>query len=154
MSTSSTAPAPVRVALALVAGAVALTAVAGGAALVVGTLTAGPSVLVPPTRYLAGSPFDSYLVPGLVLAVVVGGSHALAAVLAARRSRWALVAATVAAFGLLVWIFVQTALIPFSVLQAVYEAAAIAELGLVLLALGLLTVRRRSSSRPGHASPV
>jgi hypothetical protein len=37
----------------------------------------------------------------------------------------------------LIWIFIQMVFIPFSVLQAVYFAAGLAELGLLLLLMGL-----------------
>lgn len=49
---------------------------------------------------------------------------------------WGLTA--VAGFGLLIWIFVQMMFIPFSPLQAIYFAAGLAEVGFVLLGLGLV----------------
>ena len=82
------------------------------------------------------------MVPGLILAVVVGGTQILAAILLGRESTAGAFAAAVAAFGLLIWIFVQMMFIPFSPLQAIYFLAGLAELGLVLLGLGLL--RRRA----------
>lgn len=54
---------------------VALTAIGGGIALVVGLESAER---VPP-EWLQGTPFQSYVIPGLILAVVVGGSAAIAA---------------------------------------------------------------------------
>ncbi|WP_431218961.1 hypothetical protein [Leifsonia xyli] len=77
------------------------------------------------------------MAPGVILAVIVGGTQLLAAVLVGRGSAAGAFAATVAAFGLLIWIFVQMVFIPFSVLQAIYFLAGLAELGLVLLGLGL-----------------
>jgi hypothetical protein len=53
---------------------VAVTAIAGGLALMTG-LEAGRL----PAEWLDGTPFRSYLVPGGILALVVGGSAALAA---------------------------------------------------------------------------
>jgi hypothetical protein len=119
--------------------AVALTAVAGGAALIVGSLDASlATVLSPPVEYLEGSPFGSYLVPGIILAVVLGGVHLVAFVLVYRRhDRWIL-ASAIAAFDALIWIFVQMMFIPFSFLQAFYFALGLAEVGLVMLALGVL----------------
>ncbi|QNE36985.1 hypothetical protein [Leifsonia shinshuensis] len=128
-----------RIVLTALAALVGTTAVAGGAALVIGA--AGSSTLggaVPDRSFLGGSPFASYLAPGLVLAVVVGGTQLLAAVLVGRGSRSGPLLAAVAGFGLLIWIFVQMMFIPFSLLQAAYFAAGLAELGLVLLGLGLL----------------
>ncbi|MDN4596796.1 hypothetical protein [Leifsonia virtsii] len=133
----------IRITLTVLTGAVGLTAVAGGLALLVAALTSTNGGGVTPDRsYLGGSPFTSYIVPGLVLAVVVGGTHILAAVLTGRGSQAGPFAAAVAGFGLLIWIFVQMMFIPFSPLQAIYFLAGLAELGLVLLGLGLF--RRRA----------
>jgi hypothetical protein len=62
-----------RVALAVVDGFVALTAIGGGLALVLGLEADrfGP-------EGLEGTPFRSYLVPGLLLSLAVGGSAAVA----------------------------------------------------------------------------
>jgi len=135
----------IRLALLLTQAFVALTALAGGAVLMIGALDAGfSSSWTPPAAYLEGSPFSSYLVPGVILAVVVGGGHVFAFAELERRRPWALLAAAAAGFALLVWIFVQMALIPFSVLQAVYFGAGLLEIGLVLL---LLDVHHRLGPR-------
>jgi hypothetical protein len=118
---------------------IAVTAIAGGLDLVVGTAINDRSgVLIPSTRFLAGSPFSSYLVPGLLLLVVIGGLHVAAWLLALRRSRFALLASAVAGFATLIWVFVELAVIPFSPLQVLYEALGLVELGAVLVGLGLL----------------
>ena len=135
----------IRLTLLLTQAFVALTALAGGAVLMIGALDAGfSSSWTPPEEYLEGSPFPSYLVPGVILAVVVGGGHVFAFAELERRRPWALLAAAAAGFALLVWIFVQMALIPFSVLQAVYFGAGLLEIGLVLL---LLDVHHRLGPR-------
>ena len=118
---------------------VGITALAGGAALVVGSLDPSlATVLSPPREYLDGSPFDSYLVPGVILGLVLGGVHLVAFALVVRRSRWWVLAGAVAAFDALIWIFVQMVIIPFSFLQAAYFILGAAEAGLVMLALGVL----------------
>jgi len=133
----------IRITLTVLTGAVGLTAVAGGLALLIAALTSTNGGGVTPDRsYLGGSPFTSYVVPGLVLAVIVGGTHILASILTGRGSQVGPFAAAVAGFGLLIWIFVQMMFIPFSPLQAIYFLAGLAELGLVLLGLGLF--RRRA----------
>jgi hypothetical protein len=144
-----------RAGLLFLDAAVAVTAAAGGAVLVVGSYA--PALggdLVPPREYLTGSPFDSFLVPGLVLALVVGGSHAVAFVMQLRRSTHAMFWSAVAAFAVLIWIFVQMLYIPFSFLQAVYFACGLAEAGLVMLGLGVLgafpaPVRAQRTFDPG-----
>ncbi|GAA4142528.1 hypothetical protein [Leifsonia shinshuensis] len=143
----------IRVALSVLCAAVGVTAIAGGAALVVGATTSSTlGGAVPDRAFLGGSPFPSYLVPGLLLALVVGGTQLAAAFLVWRASHTGTVAAAVAGFGLLIWIFVQMVFIPFSALQAAYFAAGLTELGLVLLGLGL--VGRREQDRGGRAAAL
>ncbi|MCI0158995.1 hypothetical protein KNO15_20015 [Leifsonia shinshuensis] len=137
----------IRITLTVLTSMVGITAIAGGVALVIGAATSSTAGgAVPDSSYLGGSPFPSYIVPGLVLAVIVGGTHVLAAVLAGRGSPAGPFTAAVAGFGLLIWIFVQMMFIPFSALQAIYFAAGLAELGLVLLGLGV--VRRDRVAAP------
>lgn len=129
----------IRILLLLLTAFVALTALAGGAVLAASALVPEwQTMLSPPLSYLEGSPFDSYLLPGIALAAVLGGVHLVAFVLLLRRSHWGILSTTVAGYAALIWIFVQMIYIPFSFLQAVYIAAGLAELGLVLLALGVL----------------
>lgn len=128
-----------RIALLALTGFVGLTAVAGGISLILGALVEEfATILTPPVAYLEDSPFGSFLVPGVILAVVVGGTHLAAFGALRRRTPHRYVVATVAAFGVLVWIFVQMVFIPFSFLQAAYFVAGIAELGLVLFLVGVL----------------
>jgi hypothetical protein len=131
-----------NVTLTIVLGLVALTALAGGAALIIGSIApAAIGSMAPPLSYLDGSPFTSYLLPGVILGLGVGGLHAVAFVLALRGSRWRNLAATICGYEMLVWIFVQMIFIPFSALQIAYAAIGLLEIGLVLLSLGVLSVR-------------
>jgi hypothetical protein len=111
--------------------AVALPAVAGGIGLLTG-------VIEPPAEDLADTPFDSYVIPGVLLAVVVGGSAAIAAAALWKRHRHAPAVALVAGLGLVIWIAVQMTMIQFSPLQPAYlvAGAAIAALAIVLLRPG------------------
>ncbi|MCP2046618.1 UNVERIFIED_ORG: hypothetical protein J3D58_000690 [Paenarthrobacter nicotinovorans] len=148
----------IRVMLLIVQGLVAVTSVAGGLVMAVGSWpgvdrSAFPPELQLPEEYLSGSPFSTYLVPGLLLAVVVGGLHGLAFVLHLRRGAFASLAAAAAGYSILVWIFVQMALIPFSALQAVYFGAGLAEVGLLLLLLGV-AARVPAGTAPGSLGPL
>jgi hypothetical protein len=92
-----------------------------------------------PLEYLATSPFTSYVVPGLVLGLVVGGTQ-LAAAIALRTCRGAdLLLSAVAGFGMLIWTFVELAVIKqFSWLQTAYFVLGGLELILVLALLGII----------------
>jgi len=141
----------IRITLMVATGFVAVTALAGGTALVVGSLAPDlATVLSPPAEYLEGSPFGSYLVPGLVLGLVLGGVHLVAFVLLARRHPRALLAAVVAGYAAVIWIVVQMTIIPFSPLQAVYVVMGLVEIGLVLLALGILRPDRTGRVTPAR----
>jgi hypothetical protein len=128
-----------RTGLLLTTIVIGVSALAGGASLVLGSVDpALATILSPPRAYLEGSPFDSYFAPGLILGLVLGGVHLAAFALIVRGSRWWVLAGAVAAFDTLIWIFVQMVIIPFSFLQAAYFALGALEVGLVMLALGIL----------------
>jgi hypothetical protein len=117
-------PPPALVGLLLLVG---LTAVVGGLALVVSNgrwLGLSPALLEP-------SPFASYRLPGLVLALVVGGSQLAAAVAVLRRRPHHLRLAGAAATTLGGWIAVQALMIGVFWLQPVIFLFALVELGLV-----------------------
>lgn len=95
-----------------------------------------------PREWLEGSPFDSYVVPSLVLLVAVaGGMTAAATSLIVRHHRGAEISIA-AGLVLLGWIVVQVLIIPFSWLQPAFFAC-----GLAVIALGLADIsgRRRPS---------
>ena len=91
-----------------------------------------------PVEHLAGSPFTSFLVPGLILGGVVGGTQLAAAVALLAQRRVALLLSAVAGFGMLIWIFAELVIIrQYSWLQSAYFALGILELSLVLSLLGI-----------------
>jgi hypothetical protein len=115
---------------------------------IAGFLFLGPGGAVGwPLEFLEGTPFDSYLWPGLILLLVVGGSQLLAFVLLAMRRTSAPVWTAVAGFAMVIWIIAEQLLfqvpdvsgdwILLPVLQVVYSAVGLAELGCVLALLGL-----------------
>jgi hypothetical protein len=110
----------------------AVSALAGG---ILGVFLNGAGV---PLGYLEKTPFSSYLIPGLVLGIVVGGTQAAAVIALHRRAPHALIAVVVAGFGMIVWIFVEIAVISeYSPLQTIYFALGILELVLVFALLGV-----------------
>lgn len=91
-----------------------------------------------PVAFLAGTPFDSYLVPGLILGLVVGGTQLVAAIMLERRHAASLLWCVVAGFGMTIWVFLEIAIIKqYSFLQSIYFGLGVAELILVLALLGI-----------------
>jgi hypothetical protein len=82
-----------------------------------------------PLSALAGSPFDTYLMPGLILFGVLGFGPLVAARLVALRHPLAPAAAFVVGAGLLIWVGVEVAIIGYSnepPLQAIYAVLGVA----------------------------
>ena len=123
---------------------VALTAVFGGI-----TLALGFDKF--PADWLDGTLFRSYLIPGLILAVLVGGSAAATAVAALRRAYPGALIAMLAGAILLGWLVGERVILPsrafvpqFWWLEAIYIAA-----GLMMVAPALavwLDARKRVRS--------
>lgn len=99
-----------------------------------------------PMRWLAGTPFDSYVIPGLILLVIIGGTQALAVLGQHGRQPWYSAAAGVAGFGMIIWIYVEVALLPdYSFLHTLYFATGVLQLVFLLLCLGILPASARGS---------
>lgn len=147
-----------RIALLSSLAFVAVTALAGGVVLILGSLSQDvPYTIVPSGDYLSGSPFGSYLLPGLALIALVAAPHGWAFSALLRRRPAAEFLSSAAGFACLIWIFVQMVYIPFSPLQAVYFVLGLLELGLTLLLLGVVDFAghpRRSTAvtLDGHQS--
>ena len=95
-------------------------ALGGGAALVLGPRG---QIIPLPVAALQGSPFDTYLVPGLILFFVLGVGPLVAAWLSWRRQRWGPVLAIVVGVALLAWMIVELAIVGYTSsppLQAIY----------------------------------
>jgi hypothetical protein len=91
-----------------------------------------------PLEFLAKTPLTSFVVPGLILGVIVGGSQLAAAIALLARRLSALLWSAVAGFGMLIWIFVEMAIIEtYSWLQSLYFGLGALELILVLALLGI-----------------
>ncbi|MCI2957231.1 hypothetical protein MN032_05965 [Agromyces atrinae] len=121
----------VRVILAGLAGFTLVGALVG----MVG-LTVGGGMGMPP-EWIEGSVFSSYVVPGVILGVVVGGSQALALIAQYRRLRlaWGLHAA--AGLVLMVWIFIEIAImLEWAPLHGIFFAAGFVQTVVAVLALG------------------
>ncbi len=105
-----------------------------------------------PREWLAGTPFGDYLLPGLILAIVVGGVTGLAAVVTARSPRLGAPASVAAGVVLTGWIVGELLLLnqnsastsPRSPIEGLYLGV-----GLAIVAVSLVLWRRM---RSGHAA--
>jgi hypothetical protein len=138
-------PLPDRVVTRLLAALTLFGALSAVAGAVLAIAANGAGV---PLGYLADSPFPSYAVPGVILGVVVGGTQLAAAIALLRKQRSALLLSAIAGFGMLIWIFVELAIIRrYSWLQAAYFALGVMELILVFALLGIVSVGTRPASQ-------
>jgi len=64
-----------------------------------------------PNELLNGSPFDSYLIPGLILFTVIGVGNLFSAYTATKRSKHQGYISSVFSWGLMIWIVVQCIMI-------------------------------------------
>jgi hypothetical protein len=105
---------------------------AGGAALVLDPTGAALGI---PQEWLRGSPFDSYLIPGLVLFFLLGALPLVVAWGVRSTARWSWIGALGIGAALVVWIAVQISIVgyqPSPPLQVVYGGVGLAILGLSL----------------------
>lgn len=118
-----------------------LSSVAGGLML---ALSLGPSAAAPPLSLLQYTPFSTFVVPGVLLAVVVGGANLAAAYLAWTRSHAAIDAALLAGGALTVWILAEAAM--FRAVHGLHVACG--ALGLAISTLAI--VQAWTSPSPRH----
>jgi hypothetical protein len=78
----------------------ALTAIGGGIGLLTG-------LNAPPLVFLDGSPFSSYIIPGLALLILVGGTASFASIMLIRHHRNAWAVAVASAFAVVFFEIVE-----------------------------------------------
>ena len=90
-----------------------------------------------PAQWLNGTPFDSFLWPGLLLGVVVGGTQALALFALHGHFRLAPGMSVAAGLVMMTWIFAEIAMmLVWSPLHGVFFASGLAQVVVGVLALG------------------
>jgi hypothetical protein len=112
------------------------------------SLMAGPhgEIMHMPVSYLQGSPFPDYLIPGLLLALVLGVLPLVAFVGLLRRRTWAWFAAFTVGCGLIIFEIVEVTIIPYNVLQPVFGTVGV----LIAVLTPLPSVRRHLGVRLGR----
>jgi len=139
-----------RIALLALDGFAALTAIGGGIALMTGL--EGDRF---PLEMLRGTPFSSYLLPGLILAVCVGGSAGVAAVAILRSPPVGAAASLLAGVVMMGWIAGEILLLDQPSEPTGIEAFYFV-LSLLMAGVGLLVwqVERRKRTREVRDAPA
>jgi hypothetical protein len=146
----------IRIALLAIAVFIATSAIEGGVA-VMGGVVFGYEL---PLAWLAGTPFGDYTIPGLALAIVVGGSALIAAATIFIHREWAVLGPVVAGLVMDGYLVVEVVSIDSKLGDALLTSLAVQlfyfVLGLALIGLaGFLWMREYRGSRHfqlGHAS--
>jgi hypothetical protein len=87
-----------------------------------------------PQEWLINSPFKSFLIPGIILTFIVGGTQLAAAILMLKKHKYKIESTGIAGFGMIIWIFVQQYLIKQSSwLQVLYFFVGVTELIITIL---------------------
>lgn len=132
---------------------VGITAIAGGLELL---RYADGAAWLPPLTVLAGTPFDSFGVPGALLLAFVGVPNLVAALALLVRRRWSAWGTAFAGSAITTWIVVELLLLRApSLVEGLYVCAGLATIGLTIWLAAvrhrLLTVARAGSHSPAAA---
>jgi hypothetical protein len=145
----------IRIALLVIAAFIATSAIEGGVA-VLGGVVFGYKL---PLAWLAGTPFGDYTIPGLALAIVVGGSALIAAATVFIHREWAVLVSQLAGLMMVGFLIVEIVSIDSKLGNALPTALAVQlfyfVLGLALFGLaGFLWMReyRAQHFHLGHAT--
>lgn len=119
-----------------------ISGVAGGIALVLDP--SGASIQIP-LDWLQGSPFDTYLIPGLILLIVLGIYPLVLFYALIRKQSWAWQGSVFLGIALIIWILIEILIIgyqPKPPLQLIYGIV-----GILILVFSLIpSVKRPYSS--------
>ena len=138
-----------RVALAAVDTFAAVTAVGGGIALATG-LEGGRF----PAEWLKGTPFSSYMAPGLILAGVVGGSATVAAAATLRSRRAGGPASLLAGVVLMGWIVGEIRLLKQPASRGTWTEFFFFAVGLMMAVMGLTVGRAERLAQERRHAPL
>jgi hypothetical protein len=134
---------PIRIVIAVLTSFIALTAIGGGVAILTG---ADPF----PPAWLAGTPFTDYTIPALLLAIVVGGSALLAALLVLRPGRAGILATLAAGLIMAGYIVGEVLILKQTPPGPTWIEIIYFGLGLTIFALGVYLWLAEARPRPGR----
>jgi hypothetical protein len=102
-----------------------------GLGAIVGSIGVMKDLMPFPEVWLQGTPFHSYLFPGLILCLIVGGSHLVAAFILLWRDSVARIASLIAGLILTGWMASELTLIGFQApIQVCFVTIGLLEVGL------------------------
>ena len=112
----------------------AVSAIGGGIGMVAADGLAMPKAM------LTDTPFATFVIPGLILALLVGGTQMVATILLLARRESAMVWSAVAGFGMLIWIITEISFIHTLMwAQTIYLVSGLLQLVLVFALLGIVS---------------
>lgn len=91
-----------------------------------------------PLSSLQNTPFSSFIMPGLILLFIVGGTSLLAAFLHIKNHKYAIESSVTAGFGIQIWVVTELFMLTHkSFLQAIYFT-----LGIIILILSMFLLKK------------
>lgn len=135
---------PIRIIIAVLTGFIALTAIGGGIAILTGVDPFPPA-------WLAGTPFTDYTIPALLLAIGVGGSALLAALLVLRPGRAGILATLAAGLIMAGYIVGEVLILKQTPPGPTWIEILYFGLGLTIFALGAYLWMAEERRRPGRS---
>ncbi len=137
----------VRTALVIIEILIGLSAVSGGFALVTGAFDQWL-----PVTFLQGTPFSDYTIPGLLLAIIIGGGMWLAAAMQYSRHAWAVLFSAAMGLLLIFWETVEIAIInrfeQATITSTIIQQVLFSLLGLLIFELSVYLWTTEYASRP------
>lgn len=90
-----------------------------------------------PLSWMENTVFGSYLIPGLIMAIIIGGFNFTAGILLLLKRKFAIEITASAGFALLIWIFTEMYLIRTSIfLQTIFFIV-----GIIILIAAMFLIR-------------
>ncbi len=91
-----------------------------------------------PISSLQNTPFPNFIIPGLILLFIVGGTSLTAAILQIKKHKYAIETSVTAGFGIQIWVVTELFMLTHkSFLQAIYFT-----LGVLILILSMFLLRK------------
>ena len=101
-----------------------------------------------PISWLAGSVFTSYLIPGLILTIILGGFNLTSGILLLLKKKFAIETTIATGFALLIWIFTEMYITHMT--HWLQIAIYIIGIGILIIAMYLFKLSAKQSMGKPH----